>query len=117
MKLKTFEVLPEKVKLARETFREAEIEAYVELIHGDAVKLLENEADISFCFLDPEKDVYEQCYDLVIPKLVPNGILIADNAISHQKELQPMLDKVLADKRVDALVVPIGTGELICRKI
>jgi hypothetical protein len=38
------------------------------------------------------------------------------DVISRQADLQPMLDAALADRRVDALVVPIGTGELVCRK-
>src|ERR1035437_2316040 len=41
---------------------------------------------------------------------------MADNAISRQSDLQPMLDAALLDPRVDALVVAIGTGELICQK-
>ena len=31
--------------------------------------------------------------------------------------LQPLIERSLADERVDALVVPIGKGELVCRKI
>jgi hypothetical protein len=34
----------------------------------------------------------------------------------EQGDLQPILDAALLDPRVDALVVAIGTGELICRK-
>ena len=30
--------------------------------------------------------------------------------------LQPMLDRAQADPRVDALIVPIGNGELLCRR-
>jgi caffeoyl-CoA O-methyltransferase len=52
----------------------------------------------------------------VVPKLVSGGILVADNAINHEKTLRPMLDRALADDRVDAMIVPIGKGELVCRK-
>ncbi len=31
--------------------------------------------------------------------------------------LQPMLEQALSDERLDALVVPIGKGELVCRKL
>jgi predicted O-methyltransferase YrrM len=44
------------------------------------------------------------------------GLLIADNAISHRSILGQMLKRALIDRRVDALVVPVGTGELVCRK-
>lgn len=115
-KLTTFEILPEKATIARETFRTAEVEDIVELIEGDALKRLKAWRDIAFCFLDAEKEIYYDCYELVIPKMVPGGILIADNAIDHALTLQPMIDRALADGRVDSMVVPIGKGELICRK-
>ena len=71
---------------------------------------------IAFCFLDAEKDLYAPCYELILPRMVPGGILVADNAISHQTELRPMLDRALRDERVDAVLVPIGMGDLVCRK-
>lgn len=116
-RLTTFEVLDEKVELAAETFKLAGIDDTVTLIQGDARDHLASYNDIAFCFLDAEKEVYAACYELVVPRLVPGGLLIADNAINHAATLQPMLDRALADHRVDALVAPIGKGELICRRI
>ncbi|MFX1575431.1 MAG: O-methyltransferase [Promethearchaeota archaeon] len=116
-KLTTFEVLKEKIDLARETFKETNMEGYIELIEGDARNYIEQYDNISFCFLDAEKEIYEDCYDLVIPNMVKGGIFVADNAINHYETLKPMIDKALGDKRVDALVVPIGKGELVCRKL
>lgn len=112
----TFEVDPEKVRLARATFREAQVEDAVELVSGDALELLERHGGLGFCFLDLEKEQYGACYEAVIPRLVPGGLLVADNAINHAAVLQPLIDRALQDPRVDALVVPIGKGELVCRK-
>jgi predicted O-methyltransferase YrrM len=112
----TFEVLPEKVKLARETFQRAGVEGTVELIAGDAREHLAGYDRIAFAFLDAEKEVYADCYELVIPRLVQGGLFIADNAINHRATLAPMLERALNDERVDALIVPIGKGELVCRK-
>src|SRR3990172_3736129 len=53
----TFEVLPEKVALARETFRLAGVDQAVELIAADARKHVEKFDQIGFCFLDAEKEV------------------------------------------------------------
>ncbi len=114
--LTTFELLDQKVALAEETIRRAEIGDVVNLVHGDALDALPAMESISFCFLDAEKEIYSSCYDLIVPRLVPGGLLIADNALSHEAELRPMLDRALADDRVDALVVPIGSGVLLCRK-
>jgi predicted O-methyltransferase YrrM len=115
--LHTFEVLPEKVKLARETFQVAQVEKTINLVEGDIRNYLSQFNNIAFCFLDAEKEVYGECYESVIPKLVKGGLLIADNAINHQETLKPMLDRALADDRVDAMIVPVGKGELVCRKI
>jgi caffeoyl-CoA O-methyltransferase len=49
--------------------------------------------------------------------LVTGGLLIADNAINHQAALQPVLDRAMHDERVAAMVVPVGKGELVCRKL
>ncbi len=113
----TFELLPEKITLARETFNRAGVNAFVKLIHGDARDYLSDMKEIAFCFLDAEKDVYADCYEAIIPNMVSGGLLIADNVISHQDALQPFIDHALADIRVDAVIAPIGKGELICRKI
>jgi caffeoyl-CoA O-methyltransferase len=112
----TFEVLEEKVALARETFRRAGVEDVVTLVAGDAREHLAACQDIAFCFLDAEKEVYADCYEMVVPRLVAGGLLVADNAINHRETLQPLLDRALSDARVDALIVPVGKGELICRK-
>lgn len=115
-KITTFEILPEKVKRAQETFKNAQVEETVELVAGDALKHLAELDEIAFCFLDAEKDVYKACYDLVIPKMVTGSYLVADNVISHQDALQSVADDAENDPRVDAMVAPIGKGLLVCRK-
>ena len=116
-KITTFEILDEKVRLAKETFRLSGVEDTVELIAGDVLEYLADFRNIAFCFLDAEKEIYGACYDAVVPNMVHGGLLVADNAISHRETLQPMVERSLADERVDALVVPIGKGALLCRKI
>ena len=116
-RLLTYEILPAKIKLAQETLVEARVESLVQLVQADARTQLENLQSIAFCFLDAEKDVYLDCYELVVPRLTPGGLLLADNFLSHQQELQPVLDRAQKDDRVDALVVPIGKGLLFCRRL
>ena len=112
----TYEILDDKAELARQTFAAAGVGDVVELVHGDALAHLPNCKDIAFCFLDAEKEVYDSCYEAVVPSMTPGGILVADNAINHRATLQPMLDRAAQDERVDALIVPIGKGELVCRR-
>ncbi|MGO9777021.1 MAG: O-methyltransferase [Terracidiphilus sp.] len=114
-KITTYEILDEKAEMARQTFDEASVWDVVEFVHQDALDCLPKMKEIAFCFLDAEKEIYGRCYEVLVPAMVSGGILVADNAISHRATLQPMLDRALEDERVDALIVPIGNGELICR--
>jgi predicted O-methyltransferase YrrM len=116
-KITTFEILNDKLELARETFRLAHVENIITLKQGDALDYLKDINDIAFCFLDAEKEDYDKFYDLVIPRLVTGGLLVADNVISHVDTLGTVVEKANADTRVDSVVVPIGKGELVCRKI
>jgi caffeoyl-CoA O-methyltransferase len=112
----TFEVLPVKIALARETFRQAGIEDIVELVHADAREHLPQFENIGFCFLDAEKEVYLDCYELLVPRMVRGGLIVADNAVNHAETLAPFLDRAQADPRVDAMILPFDNGELIARK-
>ena len=112
----TYEILDEKAELARHTFDAAGVSDVVEFVHGDALDHLSGCKGVAFCFLDAEKEIYARCYEAVVPVMVPGGFLVADNAINHEATLRPMLDRALKDERVDALVIPIGKGELVCRK-
>lgn len=115
--LTTFEILPNKIELAKETFRTVSIEKIVKLVHGDARQMLDQYHEIAFCFLDAEKDIYSECYEKVIPNLVQGGLLAADNVLSHKEDLNSFVEQAQTDSRVDALTVPIGKGVLLCRKI
>ena len=112
----TFEILEWKVELARETFALAEVEDVVDLVHADVRAGLAAVEGVSFAFLDSEKEDYLELYELVVPKLVPGGLLVADNVADFHDEVQPMLDRALADERVDAVVVPFLTGQLLARR-
>lgn len=115
-KLVTFELLPEKVELARETISKAGMEAHIELVHGDARGHLKEYEKVNFCFLDAEKEMYAEFYDLVAPMLVPGGLLVADNVISHGEELEDFIEKARNDDSVDAAILPVGKGLLVGSK-
>lgn len=112
----TFEVLPGKAHLARETFTAAGVHDLIELVEGDALARLEDFTGIAFCFLDAEKEIYGPVYELVVPRLKTGGLFLADNLTSHAEPLAPFRERVLSDPQVDALVVPIGKGILLARR-
>ena len=116
-KIETFEVLIEKYNLALETVKVTETQDYIHVNFGNAMEFIPKLQDIAFCFLDAEKEDYKEYYKQVIPRMVPRGIFIADNVVSHYKDVKPMLDIALQDPRVDSLIIPIGKGLLMCRVI
>jgi caffeoyl-CoA O-methyltransferase len=115
--LTTFEVLEEKVNRAHETFDAADVSRQIQLIHGDARDVIAGYTDIAFCFLDAERDIYIDVYEKMINNIVPGGLIAVDNVISHTDELAGFVSIVENDPRVDVLVVPIGKGILVCRKL
>lgn len=115
--LTTFEILEEKVARANKTFEAAEVSDQIQLIHGDAREVMDGYRDVAFCFLDAERDIYLDVYERLIPNLTRGGILAVDNVISHTDELADFVAQAENDPRVDALVVPIGKGILVCRKM
>ena len=116
-KLVTYELLPEKADLARETFAKAQVGELVDLVHGDARGHLKDYKEIAFCFLDAEKEMYGEFYKEVVPYLLPGEMLVADNVISHQEDLSEFVEKARKDKTVDAVVLSVGKGLLLCVKL
>jgi len=103
-KVVTSEIDSGKVELARAIFISAGVADTINLVHGDALAHLPHTRDIAFCFLDAEKDIYQSAYDLIVPRMVTGGILVADNAISHEDDLRSMLNFAMKDERMDSLL-------------
>jgi predicted O-methyltransferase YrrM len=72
--------------------------------------------EVAFSFLDAEKEMYGEFYELVAPKLVPGGLLVADNVISHAKDLEDFIEMARQDVSVDAAILPVGKGLLVAIK-
>lgn len=113
----TFELLPAKAALARETFKKAGVTGLVELKNGDARGHISDFAEVAFCFLDCEKEMYAEIYERLSPHLVTEGLLIVDNADSHKSDLTKFFEQVEKDTSVDHILLPVGKGLLVCRKL
>ncbi len=116
-KLTTFEIQEDKFIVAMETFRKSGIDSSINLVLGDARSYISRMPPISFCFMDAEKDVHLEIYEQIMPNLVSGGMLVANGALAQTDQLSLYLGRAYRDPRVDTLVVPIGRGLLICRKI
>ena len=116
-KLVTFELDEGKAALARHCLEAASVLDVVELREADALEGLKSLSGISFCFIDAERDMARKAYELALPRLPKGGLVCVDNAISHAAEFQDFLDDAVRDERADGVIVPIGSGLLVCRKI
>ena len=55
--------------------------------------------------------------ELVTPKVVRGGLLVADNVVSHRAELDDDLRRLAADPSWFTVTVPIGKGEEVSLKL
>jgi predicted O-methyltransferase YrrM len=115
-RLITFELLKDKADLARETFDKAQAWDQVDLVNGDARGHVGDYDGVAFCFVDCEKEMYGELYKEIVPLLAPGGMLVADNVISHKEDLADFVNTARKDKNVDAVVLPVGKGLLVCVK-
>lgn len=79
-------------------------------------------------FIDADKEQYPLYFDLIIDRVNPNGLIIADNVLWSGKVLQKETDeptkalqvfneKVTKDKRVETVLLPVRDGLTLLRKI
>ena len=114
----TYEIDPEKAKLARATFAEAGVQELVDLRESDGVAALPGLAGTAdLVFVDAEKRDYLRMLEPAILALRSGGWLVADNLVSHEDELVGFRDAALADPRLVGLVVPVGGGELLAVRL
>ena len=114
----TLERSPDKVTHARANLSEAGLVEYVDLKEGDAAEALKQlPGPFDMVFLDADRPQYLTYFELVFPKLVSGGLLIADNVISHAQELTAYLSRVKADSRLFSVTLPVGKGEELSFKL
>ena len=114
----TLELNPEKIALARANLASVGLEGVVDIIEGRAADILSAlPGPFDVVFLDADRPSYLVYLELVVPKLRPGGMLIADNATSHAPELQDYLRRVKSHPQLFAVTVPIGNGEEIALKV
>ena len=121
----TIEIDPERVKTVMEILKEAnEIEGLVgvlnmvKLVCGDAKEIIPKiEKHLDFVFIDAKKTEYLTYLKLVEPLLNRNGIVVADNAISHKTLLEDFLDEITSSPMWETVIIPIDEGFSLSIKV
>jgi predicted O-methyltransferase YrrM len=78
-------------------------------------------------FIDAGKQDYAAYYDLIIERVVPGGLILADNVLwggkvlatatdQDTRTMQGFNDTLAADPRVEVLMLPLRDGLTIARR-
>lgn len=100
-----------KQALAEANLRRAGLRDVVELRCGDATAVASGLSGPFDCvFFDADRTSAPAQLELLMPKLAPDVLLCADNALSHPGEIAAYLDTVRALPGFDHLIIPVGKG-------
>ncbi len=126
----SIDINPETYQMAQKYVNEAGLGDKVELMTGDALKLIpELKEEWDLVFIDADKRNYSVYYDLVINKVKQGGWIIADNVLWSGKVLMKEDDMdvdtraihefnkmVQQDPRVSNMLLPIRDGLMLMQK-
>ena len=107
----TIDMSTAKQAMARENLLRAGLLESVELVLGKAgtmVKELVGPFDV--VFVDADRKGAAENLNVLLPKLAPAALLLADNVLSHPEEIAAYIEAVNQLEGFEHVVVPIGKG-------
>ena len=96
----------------------------IKLYFGDAMEIIPAlDESFDLVFIDADKRLYSDYYDLIFDKLPAGALILADNTLWDGKVLEPLQssdkqtagilafnDKIKADQRVEKVILPLRDG-------
>jgi caffeoyl-CoA O-methyltransferase len=114
------DVNEETTAIARRYAEEMGVADRIDYRVGDAFETIESLEEIfDLVFIDAWKPDYVEYYEAVLPKLAPDGIILADNtlsALAGNEGIAGFNEHVLRDDRVECVLVPIRDGVTLIRR-
>jgi len=117
--------------IARRYWARAKVDGMIELRLGPAVeslKKLEKSRQFDFAFIDAHKPEYGHYYELVLPRMKANGLILFDNMLwggrlggkgrlqhPNGRAIDRLNRKLARDKRVESVLLSVGDGVRLCR--
>jgi len=102
---------PEKHKMAHDNLLAAGLKQYVDLRLGDATEVIKTlPAPFDFVFFDADRTSAPGQLTLLLPKLAPQSLILADNVLSHPDEIAGYLAMVKGLKQLQHALIPVGKG-------
>jgi len=110
-RLTSIELDPGRQGKADENLRRVGLRGLVDLRLGDATEVVgELSGPFDLVFFDADRLSASAQLELLVPKLAPDVMLLADNVLSHPKEIAGYLKALEGLDGFDRLVVPVGKG-------
>jgi caffeoyl-CoA O-methyltransferase len=118
--------------VARRYWARAGLQDRIELRLGPAIpslRKLEPGLKFDFAFIDADKTEYDAYYELILPRVRRNGLILFDNMLwggrlgagpvkeATGRAIDALNHKLAADKRVEAVLVSVADGIQLCRKL
>lgn len=131
-KLITLDINDELETMVRGFFEESGLVDQIDYRLGNALEIIPTlSGPFDMVFIDADKSNYAKYYELVIDKMNPGGIILADNVLwsgkilveegkKIDKDTQAILDfnsMIQNDPRVENALLPIRDGVMMARKI
>ncbi|PZF99294.1 O-methyltransferase [Micromonospora deserti] len=127
-RLTCFDISEEYTGIARRYWARAGVADRIELRIGPAGETLRElpyDRHIDFAFIDADKTGYPIYWSELVPRMRPGGVIAVDNVLRGGRVIAPQdaddraiaafNDEVLADVRVDAVMLPIADGLTLAR--
>ncbi len=127
--LHTIELREEEAAMARENFRKADATDKIILHEGNALEIIPTLQETwDLVFIDADKTGYADYYELLLPKLRPGGLIMADNVLFHGEVLEKTIkgknpkaihafnELVKNDDSVETVLLTVRDGLLLIRK-
>ncbi|GGO03164.1 O-methyltransferase [Micromonospora parathelypteridis] len=127
-RLTCFDISEEFTGIARRYWERAGVQDRIDLRigpAGDRLRELPYERHLDFAFIDADKTGYPVYWAELVPRMRPGGVIAVDNVLRGGRVIAPrdandraiaaFNDEVLADVRVDPVMLPIADGLTLAR--
>jgi predicted O-methyltransferase YrrM len=101
----------EKHRMAQDNLLTASLSQYVDLRLGDATEVIQTlPGPFDFVFFDADRTSAPGQLTLLLPKLAPQALILADNVLSHPEEIAGYLRMVKSLEHLQHVLIPVGKG-------
>ncbi len=126
------DVSEEWTSVARRYWARAGVDDRIDLRIGpalDTLRALAPDPVIDFAFVDADKIEYPDYYAELVPRLRPGGLLVLDNVLmggrvldpdhdgAHAQAVRRLNDTIVADERVESVMLPVRDGVTLARRV